>query len=327
MKEKITESFDPLPSWNEGEAKRAIFDFVARVTENGGKDFVPEVERIATFDNDGTLWSEQPFMIQGVFVSDLIKRLAPQHPEWRTLQPFKAILEGDMKTLASLGEKALLELVMVSHAGNTTEEFRAIVQDWIDKAKHPRFQRLYPQIVFQPMIELLSYLRTNGFKTFIVSGGGVEFMRPWAEKTYGIPPEQVIGSSIVTQFAIRDGKPVLVRVPQLNFFDDQAGKPVAINQHIGRRPIAAFGNSDGDLPMLQWTAAGAGLRFCLLVQHTDAEREWAYRYSLLGKLDAALKEAKARNWSIVDMKADWKRIFPFEAERTASRVNDSRSVA
>jgi phosphoglycolate phosphatase-like HAD superfamily hydrolase len=304
---------DPLPSWNDSVAKQAILDFVTRVTKKGGPDFVPEADRISTFDNDGTLWCEQPFYFQGLFAFDRIKALAPQHPEWQERQPFKAVLDNDMKALAASGEKGLLELVMVSHAGNTTEEFQAIVRDWFDNAKHPRFQRPYHELVYQPMVELLDYLRANGFKTFIVSGGGIEFMRLWAEEAYGIPPEQVIGSSIVTKFEMRSGKPVLVRLPQLNFLDDDAGKPVAINQHIGRRPIAAFGNSDGDLQMLQWTAAGDGLRFCLLLHHTDSEREWAYdRDSMVGRLNIALDEASARNWTVVDMKKDWKRVFSFE---------------
>jgi phosphoserine phosphatase len=302
-----------LPSWNDGSAKTAIVDFVRRVTTLGGSDFVIEAERIAVFDNDGTLWAEQPFYFQGLFAFDRIKALAPQHPEWQERQPFKAVLDNDMKALAAAGEKGLLELVMDSHAGNTTEEFQAIVQDWLDNAKHPRFQRPYHELVYQPMVELLAYLRANGFKTFIVSGGGIEFMRLWAEEAYGIPPEQVIGSSIVTKFEMRDGKPVLVRLPQLNFLDDKAGKPVAINQHIGRRPIAAFGNSDGDLQMLQWTAAGDGLRFCSLLHHTDAEREWAYdRASMVGRLEQGLQEAQAHNWTVVDMKMDWNRVFAFE---------------
>ncbi len=313
MKKHRAKSPDPLPSWNDSAAKQAILDFVTRVTKKGGPDFVLEADRIATFDNDGTLWCEQPFYFQGLFAFDRIKALAPQHPEWQERQPFKAVLDNDMKALADLGEKGLLELVMVSHAGNTTEEFQTIVQDWLDNAKHPRFQRPYHELIYQPMVELLAYLRANGFKTFIVSGGGIEFMRLWAEEAYGIPPEQVIGSSIVTKFEMRDGKPVLVRLPQLNFLDDRAGNPVAINQHIGRRPIAAFGNSDGDLQMFQWTAAGDGLRFCLLLHHTDAAREWAYdRDSMVGRLDTALTEARARNWTVVDMEKDWKRVFSFE---------------
>jgi hypothetical protein len=306
---------DPLPSWNDTAPKKAIMAFVERVTREGAPEFVPVAERIATFDNDGTLWSEQPAYFQFFFALDRVKALAPQHPEWNAKQPFKAALEGDLKTVFAGGEHALLELVMASHAGNTTEEFERIVTDWIGTAKHPRFKHLYTECVFQPMLELLAYLRANGFKTYIVSGGGIEFMRPWTERVYGIPPEQVIGSSIKTQFELRDGAPVLVRLPEINFIDDKAGKPVGINQHIGRRPIAAFGNSDGDLQMLQWTAAGKETSFCLYVHHTDAAREWAYdRNSSIGRLDQGLDEAKANGWTVVDMKRDWKFIYPFEKQ-------------
>ena len=305
---------DVLPSWNQGPAKQSIIDFVNRVTQAGSKDFVAPEERIATFDNDGTLWSEQPAYFQLFFALDRVKALAPKHPEWKTKQPFKAALEGDLKTVFSGGEHALLELVMASHAGNTTEEFERIVSEWIGTAKHSRFKRPYTECVFQPMLELLSYLRANDFKTWIVSGGGIEFMRPWVEKVYGIPPEQVIGSSIKTRFEIRDGKPILVRLPEIDFIDDKAEKPVGIHKFIGRRPIAAFGNSDGDLQMLQWTAAGPGARFCLYVHHTDAEREWAYdRKSSIGRLDKGLDEAQVKGWTLVNMKKDWKRIFPFES--------------
>jgi phosphoserine phosphatase len=304
---------EQLPSWNEGPNKQAIITFVKKITTDGAPDFVPPSERIAVFDNDGTLWSEQPMYFQLAFALDRVKALGAKHPEWKEKQPFKAALEGDLKTVFAGGEHALLELVMASHAGNTTGEFERIVADWISTAKHPRFNCLYTECVFQPMLELLSYLRANGFKTWIVSGGGIEFMRPWAERVYGIPPEQVIGSSIETKFEIRDGKPVLVRLPKIDFIDDKAGKPVGINKFIGRRPIAAFGNSDGDLQMLQWTAAGKGARFCLYIHHTDAEREWAYdRKSPIGKLDKGLDEARAKGWTVVDMKQDWKRVFPFE---------------
>jgi phosphoserine phosphatase len=304
---------DPLPSWNAGPAKDAVLQFVRDVNTPGQPKFVRAEDRIAVFDNDGTLWSEQPAYFQLFFALDRVKALAPKHPEWKTKQPFKAALEGDLKTVFSGGEHALLELVMASHAGNTTEEFERIVTEWIGTAKHPRFKRPYTECVFQPMLELLSYLRANGFKTWIVSGGGIEFMRPWVEKVYGIPPEQVIGSSIKTRFEIRDGKPVLVRLPEIDFIDDKAEKPVGINKFIGRRPIAAFGNSDGDLQMLQWTTAGAGPRFALYVHHTDAEREWAYdRTSSIGRLDKGLDEAKAKGWTVVDMKNDWKVIYPFE---------------
>ena len=265
------------------------------------------------FDNDGTLWAEQPMYFQLAFALDRVKALAPQHPEWKTQQPFKGVLENDLNSVLAGGEHAILELVMATHTGNTTDEFEQIVTDWLATAKHPKTEKLYTEMVYQPMIELLAYLRANGFKTFIVSGGGIEFMRPWTEKVYGIPPEQMIGSSIKTKFEIRNDQPVLVRLPEINFINDKAGKPVGINSHIGRRPIAAFGNSDGDLQMLQWTAASKGARFCLYVHHTDAEREWAYdRTSSIGRLDKGLDEAKAKGWTVVDMKNDWKRIFPFE---------------
>ena len=304
---------DPLPSWNEGTAKQSIIDFVTRVTQSGSPDFVVPEQRIATFDNDGTLWSEQPMYFQLFFAIDRVKALAPQNPAWKTQQPFKAVLENDMQALAASGEKGLLELVMATHAGMTTTEFEQTVKDWLAAAKHPRFKRPFTDLVYQPMLEVLAYLRANGFKTYIVSGGGIEFMRPWTEGVYGIPPEQVVGSSIKTKFEIRNGKPVLVRLPEINFIDDKAGKPVGNNQHIGRRPIAAFGNSDGDLQMLQWTAAGKGTRFMLIVHHTDAEREWAYdRKSKIGHLDKALDEALTNGWTVVDMKQDWKIIYPFQ---------------
>jgi hypothetical protein len=304
---------DPLPSWNDGKAKQSIVTFVERVAQQGSKDFVPPAERIATFDNDGTLWAEQPMYFQAIFIFDRIKQLAPQHPEWKTKEPFASVLKGDVKAALAGGEQALLEMVMATHADMTSEEFEQIVKDWLATAKHPKTGRRYTEMVYQPMLELLAYLRANGFKTFIVSGGGIEFMRPWTEEVYGIPPEQVIGSSIKAKFELRDGKPVLVRLPELNFIDDKAGKPVGINQHIGRRPIAAFGNSDGDLQMLQWTTAGSGARFALIVHHTDAQREWAYdRASHIGRLDKALDEAAARRWTVVDMKRDWKLMFPFE---------------
>jgi phosphoserine phosphatase len=307
----VARAADPLPSWNEGSSKLSIVVFVRKVTKEGSADFVPPSERIAVFDNDGTLWSEQPMYFQLAFALDRVKALAPKHLEWKEKQPFKAALEGDLKTVFSGGEHALLELVMASHAGNTIGEFAQIVTDWISTAKHPRFKRLYTDCVFQPMLELLSYLRANGFKTWIVSGGGIEFIRPWAERVYAIPREQVICSSIKTKFEIRDGKPVLVRLPEIDFIDDKAGKPVGINKFIGRRPIAAFGNSDGDLQMLQWTAAGSGARFCLYVHHTDAEREWAYdRESSVGRLDKGLDEARAKGWTVVSMKDDWKTIYP-----------------
>lgn len=302
---------DPLPSWNDGKTKLAVIEFVGRVTDKSSPDYVPEPERIATFDNDGTLWSEQPMYFQLLFAIDRVKELAPKHPEWKDKQPFQAVLEDDHKTLAAAGEKGLLELVMVTHAGMTTEEFAGVVKDWLRTARHPRFKRPYTELVFQPMLELLAYLRANGFKTFIVSGGGIEFMRVFSEHVYGVPPEQVIGSSIKTKFEMRDGKPAIVRLPEIDFIDDKTGKPIGINKFIGRRPIAAFGNSDGDLQMLQWTAAGKGARFCLLVHHTAANREWAYdRDSHIGHLDKALDEANRRGWVVVDMKNDWLRVYP-----------------
>jgi phosphoserine phosphatase len=301
----------PLPSWNDGASKQAIVAFVGRVTAEGSADFVPPAERIAVFDNDGTLWSEQPFYFQLAFALERVRSLAPEHPEWREQQPFKAVLENDLPGVMAGGEQSLLELVMATHAGMTTDEFADIVTDWIETARHPQSGMLYVEMVYQPMLELLDYLRDNGFRTFIVSGGGIEFMRPWSEAVYGIPPEQVVGSSIRTSFEVRDGVPVILRSAEINFIDDKAGKPVAINQHIGRRPIAAFGNSDGDLEMLQWTTAGDGPRFGLIVHHTDAEREWAYdRESPVGRLDAALDEAATRGWTVVDMARDWGVVYP-----------------
>jgi len=302
---------DPLPSWNDGAVKQAIVSFVEATTDAAGPDFVPEPERIAVFDNDGTLWSEQPAYFQLLFAVDRVKSMAPEHPEWKKTQPFQAVLEGDMKTLAAAGEHGLLEIVMATHAGMTTGEFEKIASDWLATARHPTTGRPYTEMVFQPMLELLDYLRGNGFKTFIVSGGGIEFMRPWTEEVYGIPPEQVVGSSIKTAYEVRDGEPVLVRKPELDFIDDKAGKPVGINSHIGRRPIAAFGNSDGDFQMLEWTTAGDGARLGMLIHHTDAEREWAYdRDSHIGRLDRGLDEAADRGWVVVDMKNDWTVVYP-----------------
>ena len=304
---------DSLPSWNEGPAKQAIVAFARTVTDKSSPQYVPPEQRIATFDNDGTLWAEQPMYFQGFFAFDRVKALAPQHPEWKDRQPFKAILENDTKALVASGEKGALEVLKASHAGMTTQEFERIVKDWLATAKHPRFNRPFTDLVYAPMLELLAYLRGNGFKTYIVSGGGIDFVRAFSEERYGIPPEQVIGSSIVTKFEVRDGRPVLVREPRLDFFDEGPGKPVGIQKFIGRRPIATFGNSDGDLQMLQWTAAGEGPRFMLLVHHTDAEREWAYdRQSPIGRLDKGLDEAQRRGWTVVDMKKDWKQVFPFK---------------
>lgn len=304
---------DPLPSWNEGQPKKAILDFVTAVTKEGGPDFVPAPERIATFDNDGTLWCEQPMYVQLAFALDRVKALSAKHPEWKRKQPFKAVLDKDVATLAKAGEKGLVELVMATHAGMTTAEFEQIASDWIRASRHPKFDKPYTDLVYQPMLELLGYLRTNGFKTFIVSGGGIEFMRPWSERVYGIPLEQVVGSSIKTQFRVDEDGPSLIRLPAIDFIDDGPGKPVGINSHIGRRPIAAFGNSDGDFQMLQWTTGARGRRLGLIVHHTDAEREYAYdRKSPFGKLDKGLDAANANGWTVVSMKDDWNRIFGFQ---------------
>ena len=311
----VAHAADSLPSWNDGKARQSIIEFVEKVTKPGSHDFVPVAERIATFDKDGTLWAEQPMYFQLAFALDRVKALAPQHPEWKDKEPFASLLKGDLKGALAGGEPAIFQIVMATHAGMTTAEFEQIVKDWTATAKHPKTKRLYPEMVYQPMLELLTYLRANGFKTFIVSGGGIEFMRPWTEEVYGIPPEQVVGSSGKLKFELRDEKPVLVKLPDINFIDDKAGKPVGIQMHIGRRPIAAFGNSDGDLQMLQWTAAGKGARLMVLSHHTDAEREWAYdRDSHIGRLDKALDEAQAKGWTVVDMKKDWKVIYPFEKQ-------------
>jgi phosphoglycolate phosphatase-like HAD superfamily hydrolase len=303
---------DPLPSWNTGPARQAILDFVGRVTREGGADFVPVPERIAVFDNDGTLWCEQPEYFQAAFALDSVKAMAPKHPEWKQQEPFKSFLAGDRTALAEQGEQALLTLVTAAHSGMTTDEFSKSVADWLATAKHPRFNRPYNELVYHPMVELLAYLRANGFKTFIVSGGGVEFMRVWAEKAYGIPPEQVVGSSGVVKLeAGADGKPVLMKLAKVEFVDDGPGKPVGINRFIGRRPILAFGNSDGDWQMLRWTMAGSGARFAGIVHHTDEVREYAYdRQSKVGKLDKAWDEGKVKGWTVVDMKQDWKTVFP-----------------
>ena len=303
---------DPLPSWNQDSAPRkALVAFVEKVTQEGSTDFVPPAERIAVFDNDGCLWSEQPFYFQAFYIFDRIKALAPQHPEWATEEPFASVLKGDVKSALAGGEHGLLAMAAATHAGLTSEEFSASVNDWLATAKHPVTGKAYTDMVYQPMLELLDYLRANGFKTFIVSGGGIDFMRPWAERVYGIPPEQIVGSSLKAAYEERDGKPVIVKLPELNFIDDKAGKPVGIHQHIGRRPIFAAGNSDGDFQMLEWTTSGEGARFGLLVHHTDAEREFAYdRESPVGKLNKGLDEAPRRGWSVIDMKNDWKTIFP-----------------
>lgn len=302
---------EPLPSWSQGATKAAVLDFVARVTRTGGPDYVRSQERIAVFDNDGTLWSEQPMYVQFAFALDRVKERSAAHPEWKTTQPFKAVLDSDYKSLAAMDEQELLEIMSASHSGMTTEEFSDTVRSWLETARHPQLRRAYTQLVYQPMLELLAYLRANGFKTFIASGGGVEFIRVFAEPVYGIPPEQVIGSSGVTEYQLdADSKPVLVKQSKVEFIADGPGKPSGINRFIGRRPILAIGNSDGDLQMLQWTAAGSSARFVALIHHTDAEREFAYdRRSHVGRLDRALDEARSRNWVIVDMRRDWRRVF------------------
>lgn len=311
-------SADPLPSWNDGPAKRAIVDFVAKVTKEGTSDYVPPTARIATFDNDGTLWCEQPMYVQLAFAIDRVKALAHSHPEWMNKGPFKSVIEGDLKAALADGEKAALELVAATHTGITIAEFEKAVSEWITRARHPKTGKLYTEMIYQPMLELLNYLRANGFKTYIVSGGGIEFMRPWAERVYGIPPEQIVGSSGKLKYEMRDGNPVLKKLAEVDLIDDGPGKPLGIQRNIGRRPVMAFGNSDGDLQMLQWTTLDRGdgdrtPRFALIVHHTDTKREWAYdRNSHIGRLDKALDEARDRGWTVVDMKSEWKRVFPFE---------------
>ena len=302
---------DPLPSWNDTASKQSIIAMVEKVTKEGTSDFVPPAARIAVFDNDGTLWSEQPMYFQAFFIFDRIRELAPLHPEWETREPFASVLKGDVKAALAGGEHALMEMAMATHAGMTAEEFEQIVTNWIATATHPTTGKRFTEMVYQPMLEVLDYLRANGFKTFIVSGGGIEFMRPWTERVYGIPPEQVIGSSIKTKYDVRDGKPVLIRLPDVDFIDDKEGKPVGIHRHIGRRPLIAFGNSDGDFQMLDYTTAGAGPRLGVIIHHTDGEREWAYdRDSHIGRLARGLDEAEARGWIVVDMKEDWAVIYP-----------------
>lgn len=302
---------DPLPSWNDAAPKQDIISFVESVTKEGSTDFVPTPERIAVFDNDGTLWAEQPMYFQAIYIFDRIKQLAPRHPEWKEREPFASVLKGDLKAALAGGEKGLLEMTMATHAGLTSEEFNKSVTEWLATAKHPKTGMPFTDMVYQPMLELLTYLRANGFKTFIVSGGGIDFIRPWAEKAYGIPPEQVIGSSIKAKYEIRDGNPVIVKLPELNFIDDKGGKPVGIHHHIGRRPIFAAGNSDGDFEMLEWTTSGKGARLGMIIHHTDAEREFAYdRESHIGKLDRGLDEGPKRGWTMINMKNDWIKIFP-----------------
>jgi len=306
----VARAGEPLPSWNDVKARHAIVHFVERVTRPGA-DFVPEPQRIAVFDNDGTLWAEQPMYVQLLFAVDRVKALAPQHPEWKTTEPYASLLAGDLKRAMSSGDEAMFDVMLTTHSGMTTEEYEKTAREWLATAKHPKTGRLYTQMVYQPMLELLAYLRANGFKTFIVSGGGVDFLRVFAEQVYGIPPEQVIGSSGKVGFELRGDKPVLVKLPEVQFIDDKAGKPVGIYQHIGRRPIAAFGNSDGDQQMLEWTCDGFASHLCVYIHHTDAAREWAYdRQSSIGRLDKGLDEAARDGWTVVDMKSDWKAVFP-----------------
>lgn len=312
QEEIVVAQKDMLPSWNDTDNKKAIIDFVNVVTEKG-PDFVPASDRIAVFDNDGTLWAEQPMYFQLFFAIDRVKAMADDHPEWKEQQPFKALLENDMKTFLSFGEHGILEVVMASHAGMTVSQFDKIVKDWIKTARHPRFDRPYTELVYQPMLELLDYLRANEFKVFIVSGGGIEFMRPWTEEVYGIPKDQVVGSSIKTKYDYNNGKPLIRRLPELNFIDDKEGKPEGINQHIGKKPIFAGGNSDGDLEMLRWTDSNSYPSFQLYIHHTDGDREWAYdRESSIGRFDKGLDEGREKDWTIVDMKNEWKAVFPFE---------------
>lgn len=302
---------EALASWADTAARKAIVSFVEKTTRQGSPDFVPEPQRIATFDNDGTLWSEQPFYTQAFFIMDRIRALAPAHPEWQGKEPFASVLKGDLPAALAGGESAVMELLTATHTGLTTEEFEKAVQAWISTARHPKTGRLFTEMVYQPMLELITYLKAHNYKVFIVSGGGIEFMRPWAEATYGIPPEQVVGSSGGLKYELRDGKPVLLKTAELVLNDDKEGKPVGIQRHIGRRPVLAFGNSDGDFQMLEWTTSGPGPRLGLIVHHTDAEREWAYdRKSAVGRLDRGLDEAPRRGWILVDMKTDWTRIHP-----------------
>lgn len=307
----LAQAQDSLPSWSDGDTRDSIVEFVETVTDPDSEDFIPESERIAVFDNDGTLWAEKPVYSQLLFAVDRIKEMAPEHPEWKTQEPFASVLEGDMEGIAASGHEGIFELIMATHSGMTAEEFDAIAKEWIRTATHPETGRPFTQMVYQPMLELLAYLRENGFQTWIVSGGGIDFMRPWTEEIYGIPPEQVVGSSVKVEYEVRDGQPVLVRKAKIDFIDDKEGKPVGIQRHIGRRPILAFGNSDGDFQMLEYVTSGDGPRMGILLHHTDAEREWAYdRESSVGSLDRGLDEADERGWIVVDMKEDWEEVFP-----------------
>jgi hypothetical protein len=311
--EQPIKNSDPLPSWNDGKAKQSIIDFVTKTTQEGNADFIPVADRIACFDNDGTLWSEQPMYFQFFFAMDRIRKLAPEHPEWKETQPFKSVLENDMEIVMSSGVNGLITLTLASHSGLTTDELSREVNDWINTAKHPKTGKLYKEMVYQPMLEVLNYLRANGFKTYIVSGGGLDFMRPWTEEVYGIPSEQVVGTSGKYEFRFNNDKPEIIKIPEIDFINDKGGKPVAIHKFIGRKPVAAFGNSDGDLAMLQWTGAGDGKSLMVYIHHTDSERESAYdRESNIGKLDKGLDEANEKGWTVVDMKIDWKYIYPFD---------------
>ncbi|MBY6188837.1 haloacid dehalogenase-like hydrolase [Microbulbifer agarilyticus] len=304
-------SNDPLPSWSDGKTKQAIVSFVEKTTREGSPDFVPENQRIATFDNDGTLWAEQPVYFQLIYALDQVKKMAPQHPEWKTEEPFASALKGDMNKLVASGKEGLMKIIGATHANMTADEFSENVSQWLKTARHPKTNRPYNEMVYQPMLELLNYLRANGFKTFIVSGGGTNFLRVFAEQTYGIPPDQVVGSSLKAEYQVRDGKPEIIKLADINLINDKAGKPVGIHQHIGQRPIFAAGNSDGDFQMLEWTTAGEGPRFGLLLHHTDDKREWAYdRKSHVGRLDQGLDQAANRGWLVIDMQEDWDQVFP-----------------
>ena len=308
-----SENVDLLPSWNDGKSKQSILDYVKDVTTEGNANFIPVSDRIATFDNDGTLWSEQPAPFQALFTMDRVKALAPEYPEWKTTQPFQSVLENDLEKLISFGEKGLLEILMVTHTGNTAGEFEEIVNKWMATAKHPKLNKPYKELVYQPMLELLDYLRENDFKIFIVSGGGIEFMRAWTESVYGIPKEQVVGSSIKTKYEYNDGNPVIRRLPEINFIDDREGKPEGINRYIGKKPVFASGNSDGDLQMMRWADSNSYPSFQLYLHHTDSTREWAYdREPSISQLDKGLDEAKEKGWTLIDMKTDWKVVYPFE---------------
>jgi phosphoglycolate phosphatase-like HAD superfamily hydrolase len=310
---RAAERPDPLPSWNDGAAKKALLDFVAKVTDKNGTDYVPPAERIATFDNDGTLWCEQPMYFQVVFVFERVRELAAAHPEWKGKQPFKAVIDGDRKAMAKFTEKEMDQLFAATSAGMTPEEFKATAAKWLGASKHPRFKRPYKELVYQPQLELMKHLRAGGFKVFIVSGGGTDFIRSYAEGAYGVPPEQVVGTSAKTRYDFKDDVARLIKLPEIQSIDDGPGKPININWHIGRRPTLAFGNSDGDKQMLEYTASGKGPRLMLLLHHDDAEREYAYdRKSRVGRLDKAWDEAVRRKWVVVSMKKDFKKVFPFD---------------